>query len=210
MGWDACLHEPNWLLRWTECHPAFGGYLQAAGVVLALIGSALFTWWSLAPSRTERRGRARVIIYRLLPSVRDICATCVRVRRAFDQSEAGMLLATTNRLEEAVRYFTIDAPLPDDTLPELHVLNDELAHEIAQLHYYLAAYNEFIRMNVPLLRSFDGDARGRFIDTFDDLFGAVESLANNSFGMLQQARPKTTDRIAAAARSRYCGPRPTD
>jgi hypothetical protein len=187
-GWDACTMEPSGLLRWFECHPALGGYVQLVGVMLAVIASALIAKWTLRPVYGEKTARAKVLIYRLLPPVTAIKSTTVRIRKAFEQTESGFLLAAAGQIEQAVWIFSVDAKLPLDSLSDLHVLDDKLAEAIAQLHYYLSQYNEFVRLNVPLMRALDGDAREKFTATFDTLLSAVEGLSAEGLELLQKAR----------------------
>jgi hypothetical protein len=172
----------------VECHPAFAGYLQAAGVVVAILASAIFTRMTVAPVREDRTRRGQVVIYRLMPPVSNILATARRVRTVFDQTKFGMMLAVEDRLDEAVFYFSIDTPIPAEVLAELYTVDDILAEEVAQLHYYLAAFNEFVRLNVPRLRGFDGQARDKFKERFEDLLGAVETLSNNVWQRLKEVR----------------------
>jgi hypothetical protein len=188
-GWDACVQEPWIFLRWLECHPALAGYLQFVGVFVAIFGSAWIairtTRLTLQPTRMERAGRARVLTYRLLSIVTDIQQTTVRVREIVRQTEHGFLLAAAGQLDVAEWSFRIDAQIPADILSELHVLDGPVSEDIAQLHYCHSRYNDFVHRNVPLLRSYDALRRKQFIETFDTLFGAVESLATKSQGLLK-------------------------
>src|SRR4051812_33615780 len=111
-GWDACTLEGLAFLRWIECHPALGGYLQAIGVVMALGGTAASTYASLAPYREDRKRRGQVVVYRLMPPVSAITFTVQRVRKVFEQTHSGFMLAVENRLDQAVFYFSIDTPIP--------------------------------------------------------------------------------------------------
>jgi hypothetical protein len=192
MEWNACTQEPSAWLRWVECHVAFGSYLQAIGVVAAVFGSAWITRAatraSLKPVLDERAGRARTIVYRLLPPVNRIAATTVRIKKVYEQTEGGMMLAASGRLEDAVYYLRIDTVLPGDVLDGLQVLSQETAETVAQLYYYLDQYNDFIDRNVPLLRSLDGAGRAEFDQTYKDLFDAVEMLAKKAADQLQNAR----------------------
>jgi hypothetical protein len=195
--WNACTLEPNFFLRWIECHYSLGSYLQIVAVVIAIAGAALITKWStertVKPILDEMRGRAKVAVYRLLPAVASIRAALVRVRLVYDQTDGGMKLAAADKLSEAVEFLRIDTVFPVDVLSELHVLEDKTSEDVAQLYFYLTRYNDFIDRNVPLLRSFDSRARGDFSKKFERLFAALESIANESWHLLQAARPKTQD-----------------
>ena len=37
MTWDACTMEPSTWLRWIECHPALGSWIQGIGTLLAIL-----------------------------------------------------------------------------------------------------------------------------------------------------------------------------
>jgi hypothetical protein len=190
--WVACTSEPSSLLRWIECHPALGGYIQAIGVFVAILGSGYLTYWSTKrmtdASAREWVGRGRVLVYRLLPPVSDIRATAVRVRRIFQETENGFLLAASGKLEEAKFAFSIDAQVPSDVLSEMYVLDAGTAEEVAKLYYYLSQFNEFVRLNVPHLRELDGEERHEFITTFDTLLSTVEMLSESAVQKLQSAR----------------------
>jgi hypothetical protein len=181
--------EPCALLRWIECHPALGGYLQAVGVVLALVGSAWFTRWTVSPVLDERRSRAKVVVYRLMPPITQIRSTAGRIREAFDQSESGMLFAASGQLDEAMFYFTIDAEIPSDILAELHVLEGTLPGTIAQLHYFESRFNEFVKFNVPRLPRLDGDKRDEFIKKFNLYLEAVRELSVEAETLLEAKHP---------------------
>jgi hypothetical protein len=99
-----------------------------------------------------------------------------------------MMLAVSGQLDDAVYYFSIDAKIPSDILSELHVLDNELGKEIAQLHYHLAKFNDFISLNVTRLRGFDGKQRGEFSTKFTTYLNAVDTLSNNAWALLQRAR----------------------
>ncbi len=191
-SWDACLLEQFAPLRWIECHSALGNYVQIAGVVAAIVGSAWLTKWStertLQPILDERRGRAKVIVYRLLPPIAEVKATIVRIRLAYEQTNGGMMLASENRLTEAIYYFRIDTTLPTDVLADLHVLDDAVSEEVAQLYFYLSQFNEFVDRNLPHLAEYDVATRERFAEHFETLLSAVEVLASNSWDILQRAR----------------------
>jgi hypothetical protein len=81
---------------------AFGSYLQIIGVVAAILGSASITRAttkaSLKPVLAERSGRARTIVYRLLPPVNRIKATTVPIETVYEQTEDGMMLAAAGQL----------------------------------------------------------------------------------------------------------------
>jgi hypothetical protein len=65
--WAACIDDPNVWMKNLECHPGFAAYLQVLGVIVAIFGTALITYWStkaaLQPALQERQRRARVLVY---------------------------------------------------------------------------------------------------------------------------------------------------
>jgi len=164
----------------------------------AILGSAATALCSalmmLGPQRLERNERAKVLTYRLLPAVVDIHQTAVRVRKAAEETNYGMMLADAGQLEMAEWSFRIDAQIPSDIMSELHVLPGETAVDVGRLYYCEARYNDFIHRNVPHLRSCDANARNKFVQTFDDLFDLVESLASSLERQLLAQREKFTGR----------------
>jgi hypothetical protein len=167
-------------------------WVQAIGSILAILATGILTWWAtnrtLQPILDEKKGRAKVLIYRLLPPIARIKSTTVRVRQAYDQTEGGMLLVAAGRLEEAAYFFRIDTILPTDVLSDLHVLSDALSENVAQLYFYLSQYNDFIDRNVPLMRGLDSEGRQNFSEKFEVLFQAIDSLAGKCWQLLQSAR----------------------
>lgn len=190
--WAACTDDPNVWMKNLECHPGFAAYLQVVGVIVAILGTALITYWAtktaLKPTLVERQRRAKVLVYRLLPGVADIVSTCARVRLIYQQTERGSLLANVQPTEQAVWAVRIDAQIPVEALSEMHVLDEGTAETVARLHYYLSRYNEFVRLNVPMLSALDGEGRTRFEETFDTLLSTVEHLAREANSQLLRAR----------------------
>lgn len=59
LPWNACMSEPNWALKWIECHPGLAGYIQAVGIVatlmIALLGPPLVRGLELWRAYRDRR-----------------------------------------------------------------------------------------------------------------------------------------------------------
>jgi hypothetical protein len=80
--WDACILEPNSILRWAECHPGSSGYLQAFGLITTVVVTLVFV-----PILNQRRRtqRAAAAILALLGDVLALQAETQRVSLALDR-----------------------------------------------------------------------------------------------------------------------------
>jgi len=145
LPWNACMSEPNWVLKWIECHPGLAGYIQAVGVVatlmVALLGPPL--------ARAVAHWRARLA--RRTATTNTICGS--------DESVEALLERINGRLATVDTYgdpYGTDANLVFDNLGieipyrlDMQFFDNEV-YERARLEFLQRLSNETRGYNMML------------------------------------------------------------
>lgn len=101
MEWNACTLEPNSVVRWMECHPGTGSYIQAFGgiaaLVLSIVGMVLL-WRTLYFTRKATEAAQQAVL-----------AHKTEIQPFIKVDAATVLLSKNNWLEETYPLVTIEA-----------------------------------------------------------------------------------------------------
>lgn len=93
-AWDACTQEPNSWLRWIECHPGLAGYLQALGVILAVVIAFLSPqiagWYAKRQRRVQILQNTRDLVGGLETPAIDVGVVANRIKLKLDQHKNSM------------------------------------------------------------------------------------------------------------------------
>jgi hypothetical protein len=90
-GWDACTMEPNSILRWVECHPGLAGYLQALGVVAAVLvaffAPRIADYFSRQQHAADVRANTKNVVRIFKKEMPDVLSKCAALRIFIEQQK---------------------------------------------------------------------------------------------------------------------------
>jgi hypothetical protein len=184
-GWNACTMEPNSILRWIECHPAFVGWAQTVALIATILVMLVISRTSARDARLlvaeQRLIRARATAIRMAPVIADIYRYCKRAREFSLAYDHGLEMQQDLKTVESTLHIPVD--LPKDVLLQLDAFEPDAATALSFLFQSVWRYNSFVEIQVPLLRTFDATKRSEYAGELGVRLERVEKFANNSYNI---------------------------
>jgi hypothetical protein len=197
MVWEACSSEPNFWLRWMECHPGLGGYFTLLGVIAAI-------WVGRGTIRAENKrvaARGRVVAYRLAPVIVMIKGEVDRARALLTEGKRpGVTLPS---IQNFLSNLIVSTQIPADIFGESWTLPDYISSATAQLQSVLEDHARVVNELALTIVMWDTEARSGAANRLELSLDRLGRLANTVGAYCARISDKTVS--ARRRRARLIG-----
>ncbi|MGD0865244.1 MAG: hypothetical protein ABSA49_06780 [Rhizomicrobium sp.] len=146
-GWDACTQEPNVLLRWIECHPAFLAATQDFFTFVAIAVAIGIPLWTAQREKqlraSERNISSQVFAASLLAPFSAAKMDIARIKHGLRQLEVRP--ARWPGIPDALRQLKIQMPVElENALARFHEFDREIIGPLNTAITMIIAYNAYV------------------------------------------------------------------
>jgi hypothetical protein len=171
MGWDACTLDPNWVVRWFECHPGAGSWAQAILSGVAILAAIAVSHQTISYQRRRDRVISRGYALRLLAPIIVIGGEIRRGRIFAEATDFGLNFRiddpappmdyATARGEIILNALMIFTEVPARDLDALIEFPPHVLASLEQLAQFRSDHNRMLELRVAKIDKVRGNAEAQ-------------------------------------------------